>query len=408
MVGHSSGEIAAAYTIGALSHESACKVAYYRGVVTGALRASDPSGAMMAVNLQASNLPAYLQNLGLQKDGKSDISVACINSPENLTLSGPSASLDILKAFLDQKGIFSRKVNTGVAYHSPTMQTVASEYKALLGGLEAADHASRGVRETNLMISSVSGSVVGRKQLIDPQYWVDNLVSPVLFSDALRSLAALSDGTTTSSLRLPFGSGTLTDLVEIGPHGALRRPVKDVMALANTSLPRYHAVLERHQHALKSILSLIGTLFCLGHPVSILASNQQDRPSEYPAPIVDCPPYPFDHSRRYWNESRLSKDYRLRPHTPGHLLGRQAHDFNALQPRWRNWLSTEAFPWLEDHVVSICTLKHIPHGAFSLVLNLVNRLPRLRSVLAQACWSCLSRLFTKLYPSQVEPLLAFL
>lgn len=351
-LGHSSGEIAAAYAIGYLSQESACKIAFYRGVVAGELRSSDPSGAMMAVNLEESDIPVYLQQAGLLEDDTAKINVACINGPRNLTLSGPSKLLEMLKTSLDQKGVFGRKLNTGVAYHSPAMKTVAAEYKLLLGRLKGPEQARHGSCETGPLISSVTGTVVAGTILLDPQYWVDNLVSPVRFSDALQCLTTVSDGAAMLSLRLPFDSGTLTDLIEIGPHGALRRPVKDVLASTKASALRYHTVLERHQPAMRSTLSLLGALFCLGHPVSILAGNLHDEPEESPAPLVDCPPYPFDDSRRYWNESRLSKDYRLRPYTPGYLLGRQAHDFNALQPRWRNWLSTEAIPWLEDHVVS--------------------------------------------------------
>lgn len=356
VIGHSSGEIAAAYTIGALSHESACKVAYYRGVVAGRLKRSGSSGSMMSVNLKESEVHGYLQEAGLSKDDQANISVACINSPGNVTLSGLSASLEMLKTFLDRQRIFARKVNTGIAYHSPAMRAVAEPYELLLGGLEASEQVEASGQNTGVMISSVSGTGVSKKLLATPKYWVDNLVHPVRFSDALQCLATLSDGAATSNLRLPFGSGTLTDLVEIGPRGALRRPVEDVLASTDTSPLRYHTVLERYIPALKSTLTLLGTLSCLGHTVSILAGNLHELGEESPVPLVDCPPYPFDDSRRYWSESRLSKDYRLRPRTTGHLLGRQAHDFNALQPRWRNWLSTEAVPWLKDHIVSEAVL----------------------------------------------------
>ncbi|KAI1088165.1 hypothetical protein F5B19DRAFT_472472 [Rostrohypoxylon terebratum] len=339
VVGHSSGEIAATYTIGALSHESACKVAYFRGQLAGKLRAETRTpGAMMSVNMSEAEVPAYLEKLGGSQLGEHAICVACVNSPTNVTVSGPSDNIDTFKEYLDCLGLFAHKIKTGVAYHSPAMQVVVAEYLSLMGTLEP-EPMSRSHRIP--MISSVTGHVASPKLLARPQYWVDNLVSPVQFSRAVQVLAS----STLQSI-LPVGTGTITDLVEIGPHAALRRPVRDSVA---PSL-RYHSALERKKSPSKTILSLLGALFCHGHPVSILAGNLQ---TEGNLPfLVDCPPYPFNHSRRYWNEGRISKELRLRPILPGYMLGKRALEWNALQPRWRNWLCTETMPWLADHVVS--------------------------------------------------------
>ncbi|GAB1315319.1 hypothetical protein MFIFM68171_05529 [Madurella fahalii] len=336
VVGHSSGEIAAAYAVGALSHESACKAAYFRGLVAARLRAETSTpGAMMAVNVSETEARAYLERMCLQDT----VYVACINSPTTVTLSGPLEAIDELRKRFDEQGIFAQKLKTGVAYHSPAMRAVAADYLALMGPLEAGHGRDRG--RAIPMISSVTGHVAAPKLLATPQYWVDNLISPVRFADAVQLLASGK-----SEVMLPLGSGAITDLVEIGPHAALRRPVRD-------SVPKsllYHAVLERKKSPLQTTLALLGTLFCRGHPVSVLAANQQTQ-GHLPF-LVDCPPYPFDHSKRYWSESRLSKDYRLRRSSPGYMLGRRAHDWNAMRPRWRNWLSVEKMPWLAHHVVT--------------------------------------------------------
>ncbi|KAK3329248.1 hypothetical protein B0H66DRAFT_634456 [Apodospora peruviana] len=347
VVGHSSGEIAAAYAIGALSHESACKVAYYRGQVAGKLSSENRGGAMMSVNLAESEISACLDDLGkiLDTDVGGSVNIACVNSPTNVTLSGPDEIIDSLKRHLDQQGTFAHKLNTGgVAYHSPAMREVAAEYLELMGNLETDLARMKDIS----MVSSVTGKIVTPKVLATAQYWVDNLVSPVRFSDALQRLTSTTSG---QAIPLPLGINAITDLVEIGPHAALRRPVRDIVS---ASL-RYHAVLERTKSPVQTTLEFLGTLFCHGYPVSILTANQQtaqDRISY----LIDCPPYPFDHGRRYWSESRISKDFRLRAHTPGYLLGRRAHDWNELQPRWRNWLSVEAMPWLADHVISGATV----------------------------------------------------
>lgn len=340
VVGHSSGEIAAAYTTGAITHDSACKVAYFRGKVIERLRAStEITGAMIATNIPELEVPAYLAELLDLGPWKETVRVACVNSPANVTLSGPSEAIDILKVDLDQRGIFAQKLNTGVAYHSPAMLAVADEYASLMGPLESDMVKS----QTSFihMISSVTGHVISSKLLSTAQYWVNNMVSPVRFADAIKLLSKRPEDSVSG------GPEIITDIVEIGPHSALRRPIKDSLS----SPLRYHSALERKKSSLHTILTVLGTLWCHKYPVSILAGNLQ-ADGKFPF-LVDCPPYPFDHSRRYWAESRLSKDFRLRPYSPGYMLGRRNHDWNALRPQWRNWLSTEAMPWLGDHIVSI-------------------------------------------------------
>lgn len=335
VVGHSSGEIAAAYTVGALSHQAACKVAYYRGQVAQEIRqvsVSNP-GAMMSVNLAESEVLAHLKYLKIEET----VHIACVNSPTNVTLSGPSECIDILKCRFDQLKIFAQKVNTGVAYHSPAMRAASTNYLQLMREL---DMGSGGAQPIT-MISTITGHIATSEMLAMPQYWVNNLLMPVRFVDALARLEGGSE-----SFPLPLEAGSITDLVEIGPHAALRRPVMDTIKSR-----RYHTVLKRGHNPLRTILEALGALFCHGHPVSVLTANAQgDGTHPY---LVDCPIYPFDHSRRYWAESRLSRDYRLRPFSPGYLIGERAHDWNPLRPRWRNWLCTETMPWLADHVVSL-------------------------------------------------------
>ncbi|KAI8633019.1 hypothetical protein F5Y19DRAFT_490219 [Xylariaceae sp. FL1651] len=339
VVGHSSGEIAAAYAAGALSQESACQVAYYRGEVVEKLRAASMinPGAMMSVNIAELQVAGVLERSGLEKGA---LHVACVNSPTNLTLAGRLDDINILKKYLDQQGIFAQKINTMVAYHSPAMQQISADYLHLLESLGILS----GKTQPIPMVSSVTCKVAAPDLLATAQYWVDNLISPVRFATAVQRLSDNAE-----SLRLPLGSSAITDLIEVGPHAALRRPLKDTLPSM-----RYHSVLERGKSPLTSILELLGMLFCHGYSVSILGGNHYSRGTL--PPLVDCPSYPFNHNSTYWDESRLSKDWRLRQHSHGYLLGRRAHDWNPLQPRWRNWVCKEIAPWLGDHVISDTTI----------------------------------------------------
>ncbi|KAI1653021.1 hypothetical protein F4813DRAFT_400491 [Daldinia decipiens] len=348
VVGHSSGEIAAAYAVGALSLLAACKVSYFRGQLAGQLRATSSSPeAMISVNLPEDEVQGYLQKISTEVSAQ--INIACINSPLNCTLSGKESAIDIAKEKLDNDGIFAQKLKTGVAYHSPSMSQIADEYIRQMGSLD--DSNPKGIKSSIPMVSSVTGKPVKPASLATPQYWVDNMVSPVRFSDAV-------DVLTQKTSTLKVGLGNITDLIEVGSHPALRRPVQDTLAKAGNKKQqiRYSYVLHRSHSAVQTTLELLGQLFCHGHAVSVPAANQETSDKSAHRFLVDCPKYPFDHSKTYWAESRLSRDFRLRESTKGETLGAKFFDWNPLEPRWRNFLSVETSPWIGDHVISGTTL----------------------------------------------------
>ncbi|KAJ5102441.1 Acyl transferase/acyl hydrolase/lysophospholipase [Penicillium alfredii] len=346
VVGHSSGEIAAAYSIGALSLSSACKVAYFRGKLTGKLQqaSAESPGAMLSINLAKKDVTKYLQKL--QSEALEQITIACLNSPVNCTLSGSDRVINAIKLQADVDGIFAQKLNTGVAYHSPAMKAISDEYHACIGTLESVDLCERSKSILPPMVSSVSGQAVRPAALAMAQYWVDNLVSPVHFTDAVQVLLQ-------NSSTLKVGLGSITDIVEIGPHPALRRPVNDTINQPDNQKKGfgYFSVLHRSQKAVQSTLELAGHLFCLGHEVSIAAINQHSVDSQPPF-LVSCPPYPFDRSNHYWKESRISRDFRLRNAVDGELLGAPVSDWNPFEPCWRNFLAVESTPWLGQHLIT--------------------------------------------------------
>ncbi|KAI1384387.1 ketoacyl-synt-domain-containing protein [Hypoxylon trugodes] len=332
VVGHSSGEIAAAYAIGALSLTSACKVSYFRGRETGKLRIANESspGAMISINLAPDQVTDFLSRIHVE--GIQGVGVACQNSPLNVTLSGPESGIDAVKEQADQEGVFAQKLKTGVAYHSSAMNSVASGYLSLMGVLEPAEILP--IR----MWSTVTGKPILPTELANGQYWVDNMISPVKFASAVSLMA--SEATNLG----------ITDWVEVGPHPALRRYIQDTLSKDRIY---YSAVLQRNHSAAQKALELAGMLFCRGHSISLTTvNNQQGKETTSTPLLVDCPSYPFDHSNKFWAEGRISKGYRLRKPTKGGELGQKAPDWNALQPRWRNFLSVETHPWIGHHVVS--------------------------------------------------------
>ncbi|KAI0509538.1 hypothetical protein F5B22DRAFT_658101 [Xylaria bambusicola] len=341
VAGHSSGEIAAAYTVGALSFESACKVAYYRGKFAQILKGQAQRGAMLAVNLTTHNVQNYLNSTEGLAPGS--VHIACVNSPLSHTLSGDEEAIEKIKTRLDHEGIFAQKLNTGVAYHSPAMGVISHQYLCHMGSLSTGSLNNR-----ITVVSSVTGAVVAPEAMSTAKYWVDNLVSPVQFADAVVAML--------NPTNLKVGADAVTDVLEVGPHATLRRPVLDIVSAVAAEEPvQYHSTLHRSKPALQSSINVMGHLFCQGYPVLVDVINGRG-PTSRMVPLVECPLYPFDHSRRYWAESRLSRDFRLRSPSVGYLLGRPSHDWNALRPTFRNWLSVESTPWLGDHVISGLTI----------------------------------------------------
>lgn len=282
---------------------------------------------MISINLAPDQVPDYLSR------SRTQASLACINSPSNVTLSGPEADIDAIQAQADRDDIFGRKLSTGVAYHSIAMLSISREYLQLLGS----SLSSRESSTATPMFSTVTGKRISHADLATGQYWVDNMVSPVKFAAGIGLVADLG----------------VTDIIEVGPHPALKRYVQDTLRGAGNTA-QYWPTLYRGHSAVERLLELAGSLFCRGHQISFSAVNtssakQEDETRPF---LVNCPPYPFDNSRKFWAESRISKDYRLRrPTKGGDILGQRAPDWNPLQPRWRNFLSVETCPWVGDHVV---------------------------------------------------------
>ncbi|OCL09856.1 thiolase-like protein [Glonium stellatum] len=153
VAGHSSGEIAAAFCSGKITHEEVWKIAHFRGKVSEKVMYK---GAMLAVGLTITDLSPYMNRINAKHSG--ELTVACLNSPKNHTISGDEAKVDALKKLLDLDSVFTRKLNVVTAYHSKHMRIVADEYLALLQSVQSNEN-SPTKREIQ-MISTVTGKLV--------------------------------------------------------------------------------------------------------------------------------------------------------------------------------------------------------------------------------------------------------
>lgn len=307
---------------------------------------------MLSVGLSSSAVIPYLDRVSAEFRHVK-VTTACINSPGNVTISGEAVHLDRLEAILQQDKIFTRKLNVSLGYHSPQMQKIAEQYLACMGTLSARKLKTK----APVMISSVTGAPVTAEAVSQPQYWVQNMVQPVLFSDAVDFLC--SRIATRKAKKLDGSHRThvsVKQLVEIGPHSALQGPTREILrSTGHEDDIGYVSVLKRHVSAVNSTLAAIGKLHCIGYPVNLAAVNDQamTKVPVAPArvPLADLPEYPFNHGKKYWHESRLSKDSRLRRFGRMDLLGTPSSDWNPLEPKWRNIIRTSELPWVEDHKV---------------------------------------------------------
>lgn len=161
------------YAAGYLSCESAWKVAYLRGLCSAELSESpnaSPQGAMMSVGLSEANARELIATVS-QHATAFGVSVACVNSPLNVTISGEDHLLDLLKERLDERKVFARKLRVALAYHSRQMEAIATKYTSMMGSLTE----STGTETKIPMISSVTGTSVSADRLTDPSYWASTL-----------------------------------------------------------------------------------------------------------------------------------------------------------------------------------------------------------------------------------------
>ncbi|KAI1432421.1 polyketide synthase [Xylaria sp. CBS 124048] len=335
VVGHSSGEIGAAYAAGLLTYSQAILVAYYRGFAVGKLTSK---GTMMAAGLSDKVAKTLIADNGLG----TQVRVACVNSPESVTLSGSADGIETLKLELQSQSKFARALETGGrAYHSHMMEEIGELYESLLRPLfeESGYQACPSAASSRVtMYSSVGHSHTGMEVGVTDfaAYWRRNLEQPVQFSAALTNLLEAMEGN--------------IHLIEVGPHAALKGPIQQIRTAAGftkDSTP-YSPTLVRNQDADISVKLLCGTLYTYGHDLTWTSINGLAKSGL--RALYDLPTYPWDYSNGLlWSEPRISIEMRNRIHARHELLGTPALTGSGIDFTWRNVLKPNEMPWIKDH-----------------------------------------------------------
>ncbi|KAL1851093.1 Type I Iterative PKS [Diaporthe australafricana] len=335
VVGHSSGEIAAAFAAKRLSMRDAILIAYYRGrcahLATGA---NGIKGGMMACGMSKHKAQEFCS----RPDYQHRICVAASNSPTLVTLSGDVDAITTACGELQAAGKLARILKVDTAYHSFHMAGPVEEYSEALASsaIEAQPY------PTTTGTAWVS-SVYGTPDAVTPEdlaidYWKNNMLQPVLFHEAM--CVALDK------------FGPFDCAIEVGPHPQLKTPALETMKSSiGTELP-YHGVLQRGKQADIAFAESLGFV-CINFGTSAVDIRRFVHDSSQPelvsSRLIDAPTYPWDHAQIYWRESRLSAQYHFREQPPHELLGVRTRDDNQFQMRWRNILKAEQIPWVNGH-----------------------------------------------------------
>ncbi|KAF5026352.1 hypothetical protein F66182_1560 [Fusarium sp. NRRL 66182] len=348
VVGHSSGEIAAAYAAGFLDAHDAIRIAYFRGLHSKLAQGQDGCrGKMMAVGLSLD------QAATICTEFNGSLKIAASNSVRSCTLAGDGEAINAARERLEAAGTFARVLQVDTAYHSHHMLPVAQPYLESLDRCGIKVHKSLG--KSCPWYSSVWGPNGSSRSFADPneaaslrgQYWVNNMTSTVLFSQAVQR--AVSEG------------HVFDFSLEVGPHPALKGPASETITnMTGCKLP-YSGVLKRGQADVEAFADALGLLwkaFPLQSGGSLVgfdamqrafATGEEDRGR--PAILKDLPSYPFDHSTAYWRESRASALFRTKNQPRHQLLGHSTAFGSGKQREvhWRQVFRLAEIAWLRGH-----------------------------------------------------------
>ncbi|BBB25118.1 type I polyketide synthase [Amphritea japonica] len=307
VLGHSVGEVAAAWASGALTLADAVKVIYFRSLLQGLTKGT---GAMTAAGLSQEQTETLLQEPCFNK-----ISLAGVNSYKGVTLAGDSKQLTELEDRLQQESVFNIRLPLDYAFHSSAMNSIESELLTTLADLKPSS--------TNIpFISTVTGSVL-QGNALDCNYWWQNIRKPVLFCQALDTV--IEDGQNC--------------FIEIGAHPVLRTYLNDQI--------RHNSITARVIPTLsRSLGSLDELQKCTA---SIIMAGASDLKQWFPISgnRLELPTYAFQHER-HWHPTTVESHKLLQRPSVHPLLGAELPFQSQL---WENQIDTVRFPWLADHKV---------------------------------------------------------
>ncbi len=262
VLGHSLGEYVAACIAGVMSLEDALHLVAERGRLSRGLPAD---GGMLAVLADEAMVTDVLGVL------PSELTVAAVNAPSNVVLSGPRKVLDGVAGRLRARGVEVKPVRVSQAFHSPLVQPVLAELRRIASGIAYAEPQVE-------LISNATGEVVKAGHFAGGACWVEHMRSPVQFAKSLHALT-------------PLG---ITHCIEIGPHPVLSAFGTETLSAADV---RWLPSLRRGRDDWSALLESMQALYVDGADVDWAGFGR-----DCSCRRVRLPTYPF-RRRRFWSTS---------------------------------------------------------------------------------------------------------
>jgi acyl transferase domain-containing protein/NADPH-dependent curcumin reductase CurA/acyl carrier protein len=308
LVGHSIGEIAALHVAGVLSLPDAVRVVWHRGRT---MQQATGLGRMASVGLSAEAADEWV------KPWNGQLSVAALNGPRSVVLSGDAQALDEALDQLTARGVAHRMLPVQYAFHSAQMAPFQQRLTDELAGLRcAAPHLP--------VYSTVTGALLESKPL-DVAYFGRNVRQTVRFAPAIEAMA---------------GDG-FDVFLEIGPHPVLGASIAECLADAQTP-PRVLASLRRGRPERETLLQACAGLYAAGFMPAWAALQPEG------GQVVPLPAYPWQR-KRHWIRPRPVSAAAVAPAPGAHpLLGRRVPMANQ-RVRVHEGDATAAHGWLHDH-----------------------------------------------------------
>ncbi|MCC7367457.1 MAG: SDR family NAD(P)-dependent oxidoreductase [Chloroflexi bacterium] len=236
VIGHSVGEYAAACVAGVFSLEDGLPLIAQRARLMQELPAG---GGMLAVRADEATARRHVR-IG------SRVSVAALNSPSSVVLSGDAAQLDAIAAALREDGVQSVRLGVSHAFHSALMEPVLAPFERCFAGVR--------LQAPRIpLISNVTGRPA-TGDIVDPEYWLRQLRQPVRFSEGIRSLAAAG----------------ITVFLEVGPAATLTGLTRETVEAIGTmgDRPLMLSSLVRGRDDREAILAALAEVWVRGASVS--------------------------------------------------------------------------------------------------------------------------------------------